>query len=140
MTVVTADVVVEGLHERWASIGMKRLLDHEPSVIQVTPILYTMLVDYEHSERGQVVTEVFTFMHRVVVDTSESKTAEPLVRKYVTTIPLAVEQDPQLGNRISRGISEIRKGEAGYVSINGTVYRIVDFYSRTSTGRPIDRT
>jgi hypothetical protein len=140
MANATPNTIVEGLHERFATItGLHIILDHEPASIHDTPTLYTLTKRYRKIEKAGVVVETFEFTHRLIVDSAENTTAEPLLRALIPEVSYCVERDPQLGNRINKGRAFVEEGIAGYSRINGTTYRVMDFTSFTKSSRVVLR-
>jgi hypothetical protein len=134
------DVILAGLHTRFDTIStLKALLDHEPKSVQVAPLLYSMYLDYDRTDAGQVVAETHRFMHRVVVSWADPKVAEAQLRVLITAVPLSVELDPRLGGAIPRGIAQVSSGRAGFTRIDGSVYRIMDFTSTVVAKRAVQR-
>lgn len=134
--------VRDGIHERFTTVtGLQSsvLLGYEPKSVSVTPLIYSLLIDYERSEEGQVVTEGYRILHRLLFNWTEPEQAEEALVSYVNAIPLAVERDPQLDGRLSRGIAQIVSAKAGFTRIDGTVYRILDFTSESVERRPAER-
>jgi hypothetical protein len=134
------DVILAGLHTRFATIAtLKALLDHEPKSVHIAPLLYSMYLEYDRTEAGQVVAETHKFMHRVVVSWADPQVAEEQLRGLVTAVPLSVELDPRLGGAIPRGLAQVSSGRAGFTRIDGSVYRIMDFVSTTVVKRAVQR-
>lgn len=103
------------------------ILDYEPESAQDSPLIYSLLEDFERSGEGDVVEVSRRTLHRLCIAWGDNKEAERLLRVYVDAIPGAFDADPTLGGRVR--YAEITAGDAGFVTIDGTEYRSLDFYS-----------
>lgn len=122
--------IVTGLHGRFATIGtLKNILAFEPASVNATPMLYSLFVSMANNDRGQVKARTYRTMHRLVVARQDYAQAELLLNPYLESIPDAVKADPRLGGTLTSGLASIVEARGGYASINGVVYRIVDFFS-----------
>lgn len=134
------DTILIGLHERFATVtALEALLDHEPRSIHNSSLLYSLYKETRRAQHGQVLSETHQFTHRACFSYADPQAAEKAVRGVVTAVPLSVEQDPQLGHRITSGGAVVEEGRGGFVLIDGTVYRVVDFTSTVVVKRPVQR-
>lgn len=125
--------VLNGLHGRFATVsGLKNILAFEPASINATPMMYSLFVSVNNGDKGQVKSRTYRTMHRLVVARQDYAQAETLVLPYVDSIIDAVRTDPRLGSEISSGLASIVEARGGYATINGVVYRIVDFFSEVT--------
>lgn len=134
--------IVDGLHVRFRTVeGLEQapLLRYEPTSIQSTPTLYTLLDRVDRSVAGQVQTANYRILNRIVFQWVDNERAEEELMPYVDSVPLAVEADPQLGGVISSGIARAPEVVAVFVSIGGTLYRALDCYVEVTDKRPYIR-
>lgn len=153
MADVEALDIRDGLHERFRTIklftGSGKLLGYEPRSIHNPPVLYTIYRDYERrAERGQLLVEIHSFIHRVCFSWADPEKAENQLLQLITDIPASVESDPMLGGRVAAyvngtqtggGGATVNEGAAGFTIIDGSVYRIIDFVSHVMTKRAVVR-
>lgn len=122
--------VIEGLHERFATVpGIAAILDYEPSSVQVSPLLYSVLDRVELGRMGQVRTYRYYILHRLLIRWQDGSAAERELIPFVNAIPAAVSADPHLGGRLGNGIAEIESIDALWTKIAGVEYRTLDFMS-----------
>lgn len=133
--------VLDGLNERFETVAtIEMVLDYEPTSVGVTPLMYSLLDTVAYSEQGQVHVTRYRILHRLCLLWQENEYAEQDLVPFVNSVPSAVEADPQLGGRIGRGIATIGEAIATFVTIGGTVYRCLDFYSDVVVKRGVTRT
>lgn len=115
------------------------VLAYEPETIHSTPLMYSLLADVTFSEDVNWVTTSYRIMHRLAFLWTDNERAELELLPYVNAIRLAVEADPRLGGYISGKDmgAQIVTAEGGFANINGTIYRVVDFFSETLTERKV---
>lgn len=131
--------IVEALHVRFRTVeGLERapLLTYEPTSIQATPTLYTLLDRVDRGIAGQVQTASYRILNRILFQWVDNERAEEELMPYVDSVPIAVEADPQLGGVISSGIAKAPEVVAVFVSIGGTLYRALDVYVEVTDKRP----
>ncbi len=134
----TYGAIVEGLHERFETVaGIRRIYDYEPATLQATPALYTVLERVERQQGGPLMVSRYRILHRLCLRWQDNEHAEEELIPYVNAIPDALDADPQLGGRITSGIARIAEAEAGFATINGTLYRVLDFYSDVVHKAPV---
>lgn len=134
--------IVDGLHIRFRTVdGLERapLLMYEPTSIQQTPTLYTLLDRVDRSTSGQVQASLYRILNRIVFQWVDNEKAEEELMPYVDSVPLAVEADPQLGGIISSGFAKMPEVVAVFVSIGGTLYRALDCYAEVTDKQPYIR-
>lgn len=125
--------VLNGLHGRFATVsGLKNILGYEPASVNATPMIYSLFVGVVNGDKGQVKSRTYRTMHRLVVARQDYAQAETLVLPYVDSIVDAVKADPRLGGAVTSGLASITEARGGYSTINGVVYRIVDFFSEVT--------
>ena len=105
------------------------ILDYVPTAIQDTPILYSLLDNLEITRSGQIRTQHYRILHRLLVRWQDNEMAEQQVIPYVNSIPDAVEANPHLGGVLVSGYAEINECDAVWVTVAGVEYRALDFYS-----------
>jgi len=119
--------IVAGLHERFTTVdGIASILDYEPSSIQTTPTLYTLLDNVDITQRGQVKSTTYRLLHRLVFRWQDREQCEVEMMPFVDSLPAAVEADPHLGGRISSGLARIEHIDAVWVRIANVTYRALD--------------
>lgn len=128
--------VIEGLHERYATVAALRgkpLLAYEPQSIQETPTLYSLLASFERSQAGQITAMRYRVMSRLILQWQDQEQAELALLPFVNSIPAAVDQDQTLGGRVNSGLARIADAETGFVIISQIKYRCIDFYADVLT-------
>ena len=125
------EAVSAGLQEALARVAaLAVVLDHEPTAVHETPLLYSLLEGTSRARDGGTgVERRYTTLHRLCLSWQDSATTEALLRQLVDEIPDAIEADPRLGGRVRPGVALVTRGEAGWVTIGNTWYRSVDFFS-----------
>lgn len=137
--------VIDGLHTRFATVsGIHALLKYEPTAIHRPPTLYSLLVSFTEQQQGQLNVRTYRILHRLCFAWQDNEKAEEQLMPFVSSIPLSVEQDPRLGGRLAppntqSGWAMIEECRAGFVRIDGTIYRSLDFFSTVIVKRPIER-
>jgi len=122
--------IVQGLHERFATLSaLKVVLDYEPTSIQDSPLLYSILDGFTRQVQGTHVRTTYRTLHRLCIRWQDPAIAEEMVEQLVDAIPEVLEADPRLGARVRPGDAQIVRGEAGWARIGETTVRIIDFYS-----------
>lgn len=120
----------QGLEERFRTIpGLTNIILGEPTAVHSTPALYTALTRFERSQHGQVTAMRYFFMHRLVITWQDNPQAEMQLLTLLNAIPASIDGSPTLGGRIVEGLAKTTVGDAGYVAIGDTLYRICDFTS-----------
>lgn len=140
MSRVTAQEILEGIHERFQLVeGLKSIIAYEPTSIHDTPMIYSLYRNYERAERGQVLAETHTYQHRLAISFADPESAEAELLKIAVEIPASVEADPQLDGRLASGSVSVSAGSAGFIFVNGSVYRVLDFTSTAIVKRSVTR-
>lgn len=140
-------IVIEGLHERFATVlnnrGRHAILDFIPTSPQKPITLFSELQSFERGSdgkpaAGQVTAMRYRVAHRVLVRLQESSVAEDEIVPLVNQLCAAVDADPKLGGRLNGGsagylggLTRISDGEAGFLVIGGAEYRVLTIYSDT---------
>ena len=120
----------QGLEERLKTIeGLTNILLGEPTSIHDTPAIYTVLASVVRSQEGQVTAMRYSFIHRLVIRWQDNPQAEMQLLTLLNAIPASIDKSPTLGGRITQGLARVTTGDAGYVPIGDTLYRICDFTS-----------
>ena len=124
------ELVTEGLHACFATVtAVKVLLDHEPTAVHATPLIYSLQAGFERSVDGTVTRTVYRTRHRLLIAWQDSESAEEMLRALTDAIPQAVEADPKLGGKVRPGDAQIVSGDPGWVTVGGAEYRALDFIS-----------
>lgn len=132
---MSAVTVWQGLEERFKTVdGLRNIILGEPTAAHDLPCLYTAYERFTRPLRNSPPARNLTgmdhvFVHRLMLRWQDFEQAEMQVLIFVDTIPDAVDRDPHLGGRLTRGIAAISEGITGFQTISGTKYRIIDFTS-----------
>jgi hypothetical protein len=119
--------VVAGLKARYATLSaIKVRLDGEPTAVQDSPLIYTVLDSFKRAYKGTVVEMRYRLMSRLCIRWQYPEQSEATLISLVNAIPLAIDADWRLSGA-ARGAS-VQTGDAGWVSIGGIEYRTLDFY------------
>jgi hypothetical protein len=123
--------VVAGLVERLVTVSglnANRVLDYEPTSIQDTPTVYMILDDATRTQNGQVTAFTYRVRARLCIKWQDNEFAEEEMATYVNSIPASIDADPQLGHRITGGMAQVVELLGEYISIGGTLYRVMNFF------------
>jgi hypothetical protein len=127
---VSYATVLGGLHTVFESVGgIAAVLDYEPTTVQVSPLMYSLLDSVEVTRAGQVMAYRYHIMHRLMVPLQNNPQAEQILIPYVNSIPAAIDADPHLGTVLTNGIATIESIDAVFVTFAGVVFRALNFYS-----------
>lgn len=127
---MSAVLMWQGLEERFKTIsGLTNILLGEPTSIQDTPALCTVLDRFERATTGQVTTMRYFFAHRLIIPWQDNPEAEMQLLTLLNAIPASIDASPMLGGRIVQGMAKITVGNSSYVPIGKTLYRVCDFTS-----------
>lgn len=131
--------IIAGLHERFEMVpGIRATLSEEPTTVQTSPLIYSLLDNMRREYGGgNMVTVRYRILHRLCIRWSDSRGAERELADFVNAIPAAIDADPQLGGALPNGQAMIEEGEAGWVTLGGTTYRSLDFYSNVWEAGPL---
>ena len=125
--------IVDGLHCRFETVsGLKSILKFEPASINATPMIYSLFVNVRNEDRGQRKVRIYRTMHRLVVARQDYAKAELLALPYIDSIPDSVKADPRLDGAITGGLASVVDARGGYATIDGVVFRIIDFFSEVT--------
>lgn len=130
---MSAHTAMVGLLAAFSTIdGLTNVLLGEPTTIQETPALYLALNTVEVTLRNMAPARnlggtTYRFTARLVVQWVDNAQAEQQLIAFADAIPDAIAADPRLGGRLPSGIAQALSGAAGYLTISGTVYRVLDF-------------
>jgi len=131
------ELVLQGLEERIRTVaGILYAGRGEPSVIQVTPSLYSTFIDADRSQTGQITVMVYRTAHSVWIQWQDNASAEREVADFINALPAAVDQDGHLGGRITSGMAKVSRVVGSYPIVNGTRYRVLDFTSEVTDKAP----
>lgn len=142
---MTLAIVIEGLHERFATVlddpRNHDILDYTPTAAQKPITLFSELDSFQRGSdnkpsTGQVTAMRYRIAHRVLVRLQDASKAEDEIVPLVNSLCAAVDADPKLGGRLNGGsdnylggIARISDGEAAYLRVGGTEYRLLTLYS-----------
>lgn len=128
--------ILDGLHARMATVSGLTVVKGEPSSIQMSPLLYSVLENTQRTVQGTTVRVTYQTLHRICVRWVDRETAEEELAALVNSVPMAVDASPHLG-RETRGQATMRGGNAGWVTIGGIEYRCCDFHSEVLEVGPL---
>lgn len=127
---MSAMTMYQGLEERFRTIaGLANIILGEPTAVHETPALYTALARFERSQHGQVTAMRYVFTHRLIIQWQDNGAAEMQLLTLLNAIPASIDGSPTLGGRITQGLATMTAGDAGYIEIGSTKYRICDMTS-----------
>jgi hypothetical protein len=133
--------IVAGLHERFATVaGIVGIGIGEPDSVADTPYLYTLLDEVVHEPpQGTVAVARYRSLHRLLFATQDTEQAESALLPLVDAVVDAVDADATLDGVLTLGYARITDARGVWVTINGTLYRAVDFISEAIDKRPFRR-
>lgn len=121
------ETVMAGLNERYATVsGIKVRLDYEPSSVQNSPLIYSILDTMSREYPGTVVQVTYRIRSRLCIRWQNPEQAEATLIALVNAIPVAIDQDRRLGGVVRN--ARVQTGDAGWVTIGQIDYRTVDFW------------
>ncbi len=119
--------VVDGLHARYATISaVKVVLDYEPTAVQNSPLIYTVLDSFTREHAGTMVYMRYRVLSRLCIRWQSPEHAEQTLISLVNAIPQAIDADRRLGGVVRD--ATVQAGDGGWVTIGGSEYRSLDFY------------
>lgn len=125
-------IIYQGIEEQLRSVnGLKSLILGEPSEDFETPGIYSAFLRFDRRGLGQITGMTYYWAHRLVIRWIDNPQAEMQLITLINRICAAIDDDPTLGARVTRGVSRMDSGDAGFATINKTKYRICDFTSIT---------
>jgi hypothetical protein len=134
---MSALTVYQGLESVFRGVdSLRTIMLGEPTGDLDLPGLYTAFESFDRPLEGRppgdnVTGMTYRFVHRLMIQWVDFQQAEMQLLTFINKIPFAVASDPQLGGRITSGVAKIVAGDAGFVTIGGVKYRVVDFRSET---------
>lgn len=106
--------------------GIAYVLDYEPKAIHDTPMLYLLLDALDRDDEGPAgVRSRYEIMATLVVRWQDNEAAEQEVIALMDPVAGALDADITLGGM--NGFALVTRADAGYATISGTLYRIVEF-------------
>jgi hypothetical protein len=125
---MSATTIYEGLATVFANLpDIRNVILGEPTAIHELPAIYTAYAGFERVTASQQVMMTHTFTHRLIIRFQDQQEAEAQLLALLHQVPIAIDQDPKLGGIIDAGMARCTGGQAGFLSINATLYRIVDY-------------
>lgn len=127
--------VYQGLEERFRTVdGLRAVMLGEPTGDMDLPGMYTAYESFERPLRNSPPARNLTgmehvFVHRLILRWQDFQQAEMQLLLFIDAVPDAIDRDPHLGGRLTRGVAAISRGVTGFVTIGGTKYRVIDFTS-----------
>lgn len=132
---MSAVTVYQGLEERFRTVeGLKTIILGEPTGGHELPCLYTAYERFTRPLRNapparNLTAMDHTFAHRLLIRWQDFEQAEMQLLTFVDAIPDAIDRDPKLGGRLTKGYAAISEGITGFVTISNIKYRVIDFTS-----------
>jgi hypothetical protein len=117
------------LHQQLKQVaGIQKIFDHEPTAIQVSPALYSLLDRVEVGVQSQVEARRYFVIHRLCVKWQDNARAEEELSGLIDPIlnALNTAAHTRLSGLIESGMVTTIQVETGYLPFAGTVYRIAD--------------
>lgn len=119
--------IVAGLAVRYGTIsGLKVILNYEPTSVQDSPLIYTVLDSFTREHTGTVVQMRYRIRSRLCIRWQNPEYAEGTLITLTNAIPQAIDADRRLGGVVRS--AGVQAGDAGWVSIGGVEYRSLDFW------------
>lgn len=109
-------------------LGVRQVLDYEPSSVQVYPTVYLLFDSSKVAVAGQRSTRRWRVVARLVVARQDVRQDEPTIAGLVDGMIIAVEADPALGGAVASGLASVAEQRGIFVEIGGVVYRAIDTY------------
>lgn len=146
---VTYAEVVDGLHDRLLTIPdfpayndhgvLINLLKYEPSEIQHTPTIYTLLDGFERDNGSAQMTGMhYRILHRLLIQWQDNEQAELELMPFVHSVPAAIDQDRLLGGIVNLGSgATIKSAQSGFIIFSDIKFRCLDFIVSVSTKAPV---
>lgn len=120
--------VKAGIIARMQTIsGINAVLGYEPTAPD-PPTMCVILDSFKRDWAGQVTTMPIRFVARIYFQWQEFEQAELQLDPFVNAVGAAIDADPQLGGMLTRGYAQVTDAKAGWISVGGVVYRILDTF------------
>lgn len=121
----------QGLEAIFKTVVTNTMLG-EPTTIQEAPALIVVYGSFDHPLKNNpparnLVGFDHVFAVRLAIKWQENPAAEMQLVTLVDQIPEAVDADPHLGGRLTRGIASISSAVTGFAEYGKEKYRIVDY-------------
>lgn len=108
--------------------GVNRVLKYIPTSVQDPPLVYLWLDDSDDVSKGQIFGDRWRIMARLVIAWQDNEQAEEETAPLVDAILSALRADRHLGVAgAGAPLLESVDCEAGWVTIAGAEYRVIDF-------------
>jgi hypothetical protein len=109
--------------------GVRAVLAYEPRAVQAGPLIYTLLDEVPLGVTGQVEDRTYGMIHRLCVPWQDSEGAEDEIARLVDPIIDALRRAfwTRLDGLIASGTLKLGTVRAGFLTIGGALYRVVDF-------------
>lgn len=112
--------------------GLNAVILGEPTAVHDPPLLYVAYQEFDRPLRNSpparnLVGMAHTFALRLVIQWVDNPEAERQLLTLLDEIPDAIDADPRLDSQLEKGIARVTTGLAGFATIGGTLYRIVDY-------------
>lgn len=120
--------VKQGIITRMQTIdGLNAVTGYEPTSPD-PPTMCVILDSFTRDATGQVTSVPYRFVARIYFLWQEFEQAELALDPFVNAVGAAIDADPQLGGLLTRGYARVTNGKAGWVSVGGVAYRILDTF------------
>lgn len=130
---MSALIAYQGLEAVFRSIdGIRSVMLGEPSGDMDLPGVFTAYTSFERVLRNNPPANNLTGMEHsfttwLVIRWVDNAQAEMQLLTLLDAIPNAIDADPRLGNRLTGGLARVSTGQAGYATIGGVLYRVVNY-------------
>jgi hypothetical protein len=130
---MSALTVAQGLQSVLREIaGLRSVILGEPTGSMELPALYLVYQEFDRPLRNSpparnLTGMSHTFAARLCIQWVNNSNAEMQLLTLLDAIPDAIDRDPTLGGRVSKGVAWIDAGVSGFATIGGVVYRVVEY-------------
>ncbi len=125
--------ILKGLHECFEGLHtIPVILDYEPTSLQHLPALYSLFDSFadDEDDGGSLDKRTYRTLHRLCFRWQDNEQAEKELIPFLNTLPDSVKANPRLGGRCLW--AAVPECQGVFVTIGGTVYRALDFYSQVT--------
>ena len=105
-----------------------KVLGYHPRTMSV-PFIYVTLDSFTgRRTAGQLTITPWRVRCRAVFLWQENERAELELDEIAEAMPLAIEEDPQLGGAVVSGIATVPEARGGWITVSGIEYRVYDVF------------
>ena len=118
---------IAALTTAFEATSVNYVLDYEPTAIHDAPMLYLLLDGFERDTTVQPVRYTYRVLATLVIRWQDNEQAEKELLTLVNEVADALDADIGLGGALGGGVALVTGGDAGYATISGTIYRVVEY-------------